>query len=127
MAWFKVDDTLHGHPKVRRAGAAAAGVWVTAGAFAMAYKTDGFVPRYFVDGWGKTGTTAARQLVTVGLWEPAEKDGETGWQFHDWDDYQPSSAEIERDRDAARERQRKAREKRRRATQTDAEDPNVTP
>lgn len=28
MAWFKVDDTLHGHPKVRRAGAAAAGAVV---------------------------------------------------------------------------------------------------
>ena len=115
MPWFKVDDTLHSHPKVRRAGAAAVGVWATAGSFCMAYKTDGFVPAYYLDGWGKTGATSARRLVECGLWVEATKDGEDGYQFHDWDDYQPSSDEIERDREAARVRMRDIREKRRRA------------
>ncbi len=115
MSWMKVDDTLHSHPKVRRAGAAAVGVWVTAGSFCMAYKTDGFVPRYYLDGWGKAGASAARKLVAVGLWEEVVKDGEPGFQFHDWADYQPLSEEIEKDREAARERQRKLRERRRQA------------
>ena len=121
MPWFKVDDTLHSHPKVRRAGAAAAGVWVTAGSFCMAYKTDGFVPAYYLDGWGKTGATSARRLVEVGLWEAAEKDGEPGYQFHDWTDYQPTSDEIEQDRERARERQRRSRAARRAARDGDAE------
>ena len=115
MPWFKVDDTLHSHPKVRRAGAAAVGVWATSGSFAMAYKTDGFGPAWYLESWGKTGVTAARKLVEVGLWSPATKGEEKGWQFHDWDDYQPSSDEIERDREMARERQRKHRAQKREA------------
>lgn len=115
MPWFKVDDTLHSHPKVRRAGAAAVGLWATAGSFSMAYKTDGFVPQYFVDGWGKAGVTAARKLVECGLWRTGSHEQEPGYWFHDWDDYQPLSDEIERDRELARERQRKFRETRRKA------------
>lgn len=135
MAWFKIDDTFHSHPKVRRAGAAAVGVWATAGAFSSAYKADGFVPLWWVQGWGKTGTTAARKLVEVGLWDEAEQDGETGYQFHDWADYQPTSEEIERDREAARERQRRSRERKSRHAAGDhsmcdrchAKQGNVTP
>ena len=135
MAWFKIDDTFHSHPKVRRAGAAAVGVWATAGAFSSAYKADGFVPVWWVQGWGKTGTTAARKLVEVGLWDEAEQDGETGYQFHDWADYQPTSEEIERDREAARQRQRRSRERKSRHAAGDhsmcdrchAKHGNVTP
>ena len=111
MAWFKVDDTLHSHPKVRRAGAAAVGVWAAAGSYCMAYKTDGAVPAWWLDSWGKTGLTAARKLVEVGLWVETPD----GYRFHDWADYQPTSDEIERDREAARVRMRDIREKRRRA------------
>ena len=81
----------------------------------MAYKTDGFVPAWYLDSWGKTGTTAARRLVEVGLWDEVADGPETGWRFHDWDDYQPSSDEIERGREQARIRQRKSREQRRKA------------
>ena len=120
MSWFKIDDGFHSHPKARRAGAAAVGVWATAGSFCMAYKTDGFVPAYYLDGWGKTGLTSARRLVECGLWDVAEKDGERGFQFHDWEDYQPSSDEIERDREQARDRQRKSRQARREAREKGA-------
>ena len=77
----------------------------------MAYKTDGKVPAWWLDSWGKTGLTAARKLVEVGLWEVTPE----GYLFHDWADYQPTSDEIERDREAARVRMRDIREKRRRA------------
>ena len=117
MAWFKVDDTLHSHPKVRRAGSAAVGVWVTAGSYCMAYKTDGFVPEWWLNTWGKAGHTAAKKLVEAGLWSPAS-NGEPGYQFHDWGDYQPLSDEIERDRELNRARQRKYRQQRRSARES---------
>lgn len=110
MPWFKVDDTLHSHPKPRKAGLEAMGLWVLAGSYSMAYKTDGFVPEWFVASW-RNGRKLADVLVKAGKWELGEKDGEGGWFFHDWLDFQPSSDEIEADREHARERQRKRRQK----------------
>lgn len=110
MPWFKVDDTLHSHPKPRKAGLAAMGLWSLAGSYCMAYKTDGFVPAWFVSSW-PNGRKLADQLVKAGQWEIGERDGETGWYFHDWHDYQPSSDEIEADREQSRERQRKHRQR----------------
>ena len=110
IPWFKIDDTLHSHPKARKAGLAAVGLFTAAGSFCMAYKTDGFVPRWYVLGWPQ-GLKLADQLVSAGFWEPAVKNGEEGWLVHDWEDYQPSSEEIEADREHARERQRKRRAK----------------
>lgn len=114
MPWFKVDDTLHSHPKPRKAGLAAVGLWSLAGSYAMNYKTDGFVPEWFVASWPQ-GRRLADLLVKHGLWEIGEKDGEAGWYFHDWLHYQPSSDEIEQDRENARERQRRRRENLRKA------------
>ena len=117
MTWFKVDDTLHSHPKPRKAGLQAMGLWTLAGSYCMAYKTDGFVPDYYITSWPR-GRHLADQLVKAGQWEVGEKDGEAGWFFHDWFDYQPSSDEIEADRVYARERQRKRREKLRESRQS---------
>lgn len=110
MPWFKVDDTLHSHPKPRKAGLPAMGLWALSGSYSMAYKTDGFVPEWFVASW-QNGRKLADLLVKAGHWEIGEKDGDAGWFFHDWLDYQPSSDEIEADREHARDRQRKRREK----------------
>lgn len=117
MPWFKVDDTLHSHPKPRRAGLPAMGLWGLAGSHCMAYKTDGFVPDWFVASW-PNGRKLATELVKARLWEASSKDDETGWQFHDWAHFQPTSEEIEADRVYARERQRKRRAKLREARQT---------
>src|SRR3954447_24779403 len=114
MPWFKVDDTLHSHPKTRKAGLEAIGMWSVAGSYCMAYKTDGFVPEWFVGSWPK-GRKLADELVKAGKWEMGEKDGEAGWFFHDWFDYQPSADEIEADREHARDRQRRHRERLREA------------
>lgn len=114
MPWFKVDDTFHSHPKARRAGLDAVGLWSVAGAYSMNYKTDGFIADWYVQSW-PSGRKLAGRLVAADLWEPTEKDGEKGWLFHDWEHFQPSTAEIEADREFARERQRKRREKLREA------------
>ena len=108
MPWFKVDDTLHSHPKTRKSGLEAIGLWSVAGSYCMAYKTDGFVPSWFVTSWPR-GQRLADSLVKSGQWEIGEKDGEPGWYFHDFHDYQPTSDEIEAGREYARERQRKRR------------------
>lgn len=90
MPWFKVDDKLHDHRKARIAKKAAMGVWVLAGSWCMDNLTDGFVP---TDVLGRWGTKAdANALVKAGLWMEAARDGEAGWQFHDWTRFQPSAA-----------------------------------
>lgn len=112
MPWFKVDDTLHGHPKARRAGLSAMGMWVLAGSYCAAYATEGFISEQWVVSFPK-GRSLAVELVVVGLWLPAEKDGENGWEFHDWLQYQPSKAEIEADRAMSAARQKRWRQKHR--------------
>lgn len=105
MPWFKVDDTFAYHTKVVRAGNAAIGLWVRAGSWAMQQLTDGFVPR---DVARTLGTAKeAQRLIDVGLW--VEMDG--GYLFHQWDEpgRQPSRAQVETERQAARDRQRRAR------------------
>lgn len=126
MPWFKVDDTLHSHPKARRAGLSALGLWAVSGSYSMAYKEDGFVPLWFVKGFPK-GESYARRLVDAKLWEPTEKAGEPGWQFKDWADYQPTSDEIEAEREKARERQRERRRRLREGKADSNKAAGVTP
>ena len=121
MPWFKVDDTLHSHPKARSVGMGPIGLWAVSGSFCMAYKTDGFVPDWFVAGFPR-GRQMANELVRAGLWSNGIRDGEEGYQFHDWDDYQQSSAEIEADRERARDRQRNFRKRLREGKSKEADD-----
>lgn len=90
MTWFKVDDKFHDHPKARKAGKAAIGVWLLAGTWCADHLTDGFVPTHVLSRWGTRGD--AKRLVDAGLWEAAELDGERGWRFLKWDRYQPTRA-----------------------------------
>lgn len=108
MPWFPVDDAFHSHPKARRAGDEALGMWTRAGAYCMAYLTDGFVPEWWVKEQPK-GVVKARRLVSAELWRPAEKDGETGYRFHDWKP-ECTKAHVLDVRKKARERKAKSRE-----------------
>lgn len=104
MPWFKVDDNLALHAKVLAAGNGAMGLWVRAGAWSMQQLTDGFVPNAIASTLGSK--PEARRLVDAGLWD--QKDD--GYQFHEWEQRQPSRVQVHADREAAAERQRKARE-----------------
>ncbi|NUO57263.1 MAG: hypothetical protein HOV78_11395 [Hamadaea sp.] len=91
MTWFKVDDKLHDHRKIRAAGKAPMGVWVLAGSWSADNLTDGFVPATVLSRWGTRAD--AKKLVDAGLWHPDEQDGEKGWRFHEWSEFQPTRAQ----------------------------------
>ena len=109
MPWFMVDDKLHSHKKRLRAGIEAMGLWVVAGSWSADQLADGFVPDYVARGLDPKAERHAASLVSAGLWEVAEKDGERGWQFHEWLQRQPSRKEVEAKRAAATEKKRKQR------------------
>lgn len=111
MPFFNVDDQFHSHPKARKAGLAAIGLWTVAGAWSQAYKQQGFVPEYEVATWPQ-GKRLASQLVRAGLWaEGTNDDGEEGWWFHDWLDIHQTADEIEKQREKWRKRQRERRQR----------------
>jgi hypothetical protein len=113
MPWFKIDDTFYRHRKVRKLGSekiSAIGLWGLAGTWCAENLTDGFVPRSEVVAWDSRFRYAKR-LVDVGLWEVADEDGEPGWQFHDWAQYQPKGEDVEADREAWRQKKAAWRKK----------------
>lgn len=103
VTWFKVDDGFWSHPKTATLSDAAVTLWVRAGAYSCQHLTDGVISRPVLRLVGTPD--AAEELVAARLWlEDAE-----GWRFHDWDHYQPTKADVEAERAAARERMRERR------------------
>lgn len=110
MPWFKVDDTLAYHRKAMAAGNAAMGLWVRAGSYCAQQLTDGYVSHEVLATLG-TRSQAAR-LVSAGLWDAAPG----GFRFHDWQDYQPTRAEVHEARTRERDKKRRWRERAGRGT-----------
>ncbi|MGH3094821.1 MAG: hypothetical protein ACRDMV_02330 [Streptosporangiales bacterium] len=86
MTWFKVSDDLHSHPKAMAAGVAAVGLWTLAGSWSSDAGKGGFVPDYLISRLAEDGPQLARKLVAAGLWTRVK----SGYQFHDWDERNPS-------------------------------------
>lgn len=105
MVWFKVDDTLAFHRKVLKAGNAAMGMWVRAGAECASQLTDGFVTDELALTIGPR--SLASKLVAAGLWDRVEG----GYRFHEWSTpgRQPTRHDVEAEREAARLRKQKSR------------------
>jgi hypothetical protein len=114
MTWFKVDDTLHSHKKAMRAGTEAMGLWVLAGSWAADQLTDGWVPEYAILRWSSNPHEVAAKLVSAGLWVPGEFDGDSGWWFHGWRDWQPTREEVTARRKADADRRARWREEQKR-------------
>lgn len=91
--WFKVDDSFAFNVKAMRAGDAVA-LWTRAGAWCAQQLTGGHVPDDMIASLGRA--EHASVLVAVGLW----KRTRTGYEFHDWDVYNPSDSEAKARRDA---------------------------
>ena len=107
MPYFKVEDTLAFHPKVLRAGNAAMGLWVRAGAYCTQQLTDGHVPDDMIATLGGTERDA-KALVAAGLWEKARD----GYQFHEWAESGRNwtRAMVEQRRKSDRRRQQRRRQ-----------------
>lgn len=99
MAWFNADDKMHSHPKPRKAGLEAMGLWLVCGTYCTDYLTDGLVPAWYVDSWPK-GKQLAQKLIKAGFWTPTEED----YRFLSWDEYQRTKKQVEEDKAKARER-----------------------
>lgn len=107
MPWFKVDDGFHGHPKVVELSTSAVGVWTLCGSWSAKYLTDGAVNLKTIVRLGGQESDAL-ELVQSGLWLGTGD----GYQFKDWDQYQPLKVAVEAEREAAQERMRAVRAKR---------------
>lgn len=104
MTWFKVDDILHGHPKVIEVPLESMGLWVLAGSWCACYLRDGFISFAAVSHLGGTDESA-QALVDADLWIRED----TGFRFKNWEEFQPTKAEVEADRAKNAERMRKYR------------------
>jgi len=82
-------------------------LWTRAGAYAAQQLTDGRITRATLSMLGSSSHVAS-ELVSAGLWDVT--DG--GWQFHDWEAYQPTREEVLAERAKTAERVRKFRESR---------------
>lgn len=122
MAWFKVDDKLHSHPKVIAVPLRSMGLWVKAGAWSADQLTDGFIPKAMLAILGSTSADA-RHLVDAGLWSPVEG----GWQFHDWQDHQPARRDVLERREQDRQRKAEARAAKARKREEEDRDSRLIP
>jgi len=106
VTWFKVDDSFYRSAKVRKLGnkrVSAVGLWSLCGGWSADNLADGFVPWEVITDWDPK-RLLARELIRVGLWFETERDGETGCQFHDWTDWQPTRDQVIQRRKADAER-----------------------
>ncbi|TGZ14695.1 hypothetical protein DV517_61780 [Streptomyces sp. S816] len=115
MVWFALDDGFDTHPKVRKAGNAAVGLFVRLGVHATKHLTEGHLDGDIVRDYGTAATI--RKLIAVGmLHEPGHgcrrcpQPADGGYYLHDYLDYNKSRAQIEAAREAARKRQQKGRD-----------------
>ena len=105
VPWVRIEDSFHDHPKVLAAGPRAVGLAVMALSYANRHLTDGHVTREVLRSLGGTRSDAAK-LVKAGMWEV---NGNAGWVIHDFAVYQPTRAQVQADRAAARQRMARVR------------------
>ena len=91
MPWIRIDDHAPEHPKMLRAGESACWLWVCGLAYCSRLLTDGAIPSAALGTMGvRRPDKAAAALVIVGLWDQTP----TGYQVHDYHQYQPSRGQV---------------------------------
>ena len=110
----RVDDRLHDHPKFLKCSLSARGLWITALSWVGDKLTDGFVPHSCLGRLGARKRDADR-LVEAGLWERGECDGEPGYWFHDFEDWNKAATHDEVRKRAGQNRSRVLKHRARRS------------
>lgn len=111
MTWAKLDDSFHSHPKVRAAWyrcPASIGLHVLGITYSADHESDGVVPGWFVAGAfakPKELQEAVSALIDMGIWERHDED----FLIHDFLDYHPSKADLDKKRERDAERKRRER------------------
>lgn len=108
MPWARVDDSLHAHRKLRRASLEASGAFLLSLSYCAAYLTDGHVDDEFLEEVIPSKRKRDRivaELLERQLFEP----NGNGYVVHDYLDYNPSRADVERRRQKAAEKKRQQR------------------
>jgi len=112
MAWSKICDTAHAHPKVRATlirEPAAIALHFVALSYVGQYLTDGFVDSSFVQ--MQEGLMRKKRLADILIEERLWSLHENGYLIHDYLDYNPSKSQVEerRSKDAMRKEQARVR------------------
>lgn len=110
MTWAKFDDGYPLHPKMVAAGVDGLALDVAAICYSNRFGTDGFIPDNMLSGLFppvKSPRKVAAKLIAVGRWERDDDRG--GYVIHDHGEYNPSAAQVEAEREAARKRMRELR------------------
>lgn len=130
MAWFKIDDGFHCHPKVFAAGTPAVGLYVRCGSWAAQQVTDGAVPKHVAKMYGTPRMIKA--LVDAGLWHQRGHDcpscpevDANSYLIHQYLERNSSRVEVELARKAKSERQQRWREGKRKQQAKDDSTPPV--
>jgi hypothetical protein len=114
MGWFAVDDGFDNHPKIRKAGNAAAGLFCRMGSYCSRNATEGVIPGPVARDYGTA--PQLRKLIELGMIHPfghacadCKQPEKGGFVMHDYLQYNRSRKEIETARKAGVERQRRRR------------------
>src|SRR3989442_2286352 len=94
MTWTKLDDNVSDHPKVLAVGHLGELTYYRSIIHANRYETDGLIApavlRLLCRGFEQHTQRIAQALVSARLWEKCKG----GYRIHDFEDYQPSRAEV---------------------------------
>ena len=125
MPWGRLDDSLYDHPKLDRIPLdqrlAAIGLWARAISWCNRFLTDGHLPRGRVEKLDGT-LELADILVGAGLFEAVA----TGYQVHDFLEFNDARAVVieRREKEAERQREWRAKKAAGRHAVTDSVTPN---
>jgi len=104
VTWTKLDDSFYDNPKIVAVGNECAGAFARSLSYCGKHNTDGKFPKPIGDQLaGKK--RVVETLLGIGLWI---QDGQT-YLVPDYLDFNPSAAQVAKDRAAAAERMRELR------------------
>ena len=103
MTWVRIDDNIVDHPKMVEVGHRGLALFVASLCYASKHLTDGFIPKSAVPGLlpDLRAPKTADALVRVGLWDRVD----SGYQVHDYLEYQPSAEDVRAKREKSTRRQ----------------------